>query len=483
MKKHYSPYPYIVSAVFIVIYSLIVFVNHYNFRTYALDLGVFTNALYDYSHLQWNDATVFKYYPENLLSDHFDLYLILFSPLSYIFGNYTLLVVQITAVIIGAWGVYKYLLLKFDKENFAALGMVHFCLFFGIYSALSFDYHSNVVAAMLAPWLFYFFEQKKYYNYILLMLFMIMAKETISLWCFCINLGLMFQHRKEKKAFILLSVMALVSVSYFLVLVKIIMPTLAASGKYDHFKYHILGTDINNAISQIIKHPIDTFLNLFRNYTNDTNLNGIKTEFYTFTLLSGGVLLFFRPAYLVMLVSPLCVKMFNDNPTIWGIDCHYSIEFASIITIGAFTIIGSHINDKFMKHFAVLLCCSSAYITHQLMNDCVFYHPYERMNIFNSNHYNQPYNVAKIHKAIELIPDTATISVQSPFVPHLAYRNNCFTLPLVKHSEYIFASKSEQGCYPISYFELRQLLKDTIATNRWQIIADDTTVTILKRKQ
>ena len=98
----------IVALIFCIIYCLISLVNHYNFRTYALDLGVYTNALYDYIHLQWNDSTSFLAEAENLLADHFDIYLIIFSPLSLVFGSYTLLVVQIFSVIVGGYGVFRY---------------------------------------------------------------------------------------------------------------------------------------------------------------------------------------------------------------------------------------------------------------------------------------------------------------------------------------------------------------------------------------
>ena len=90
------------------IYTLISWVNHYCFRTYTLDLGAYTNALYDYAHFSWNDSTAFKAIPENLLADHFDLYLPLFSPLIFIFGTYTLLVVQLVAVLFCGIGGYCY---------------------------------------------------------------------------------------------------------------------------------------------------------------------------------------------------------------------------------------------------------------------------------------------------------------------------------------------------------------------------------------
>ena len=90
-----------------VLYCLISLVNHYLFKTYALDLGLYTHALYDYAHFRMADCSMFKDVPYSLLSDHFDLYLPLLSPLVYMFGSYTLLVVQIAAVLLGGWGIYK----------------------------------------------------------------------------------------------------------------------------------------------------------------------------------------------------------------------------------------------------------------------------------------------------------------------------------------------------------------------------------------
>ena len=86
---------FVISSVFFVLYALISLLNHYFFRTYALDLGLYTNALYDYAHFRFNYSEVFKDHLENLLSDHFDLFLMLVSPFYYLFGTYTLLIVQI----------------------------------------------------------------------------------------------------------------------------------------------------------------------------------------------------------------------------------------------------------------------------------------------------------------------------------------------------------------------------------------------------
>ena len=42
-----------------VLYALISLVNHYLFKTYALDLGLYTHAMYDYTHFRVDDCSIF----------------------------------------------------------------------------------------------------------------------------------------------------------------------------------------------------------------------------------------------------------------------------------------------------------------------------------------------------------------------------------------------------------------------------------------
>src|SRR4051812_12664535 len=93
---------------FCIIYCSISLVNHYNYRTYALDLGLFNNELYDYAHFQSNDYGLMKESFSNPLADHFSLVVIIFSPLYWILGSYTMLILQIAFILLGGYGVYKY---------------------------------------------------------------------------------------------------------------------------------------------------------------------------------------------------------------------------------------------------------------------------------------------------------------------------------------------------------------------------------------
>ena len=119
------------------IYVLISFGNHYNFRTYARDLGIFTNALYDYSTFHWNEPTVLHLYLKNILGDHFILIALLISPFTWIFGSYTLLVFQILSILFGGFGVYRIINNKFGK-TIATLALIHF--FFNLGNLFCFSF-------------------------------------------------------------------------------------------------------------------------------------------------------------------------------------------------------------------------------------------------------------------------------------------------------------------------------------------------------
>lgn len=155
----------LIIGIFLVIYSLISFVNHYLFRTNALDLGMFNHAIYSFSHIKMNYFTLNFWGPElSYFGDHFSPIVFLFSPFYYLFGSYTLLVIQIVFVLFGGYGIYKYACLQITESNtkflyIPLLILVQFLGIWGIFSALSFDFHTNIVAAMMVPWLVYYYEK------------------------------------------------------------------------------------------------------------------------------------------------------------------------------------------------------------------------------------------------------------------------------------------------------------------------------------
>lgn len=462
-----------------ILYSLISLVNHYNFRTYALDLGAYTNALFDYIHFQWNDSSVFKEVEDNLLADHFDLYLIIFSPLSLIFGTYTLLIVQIVAVILGGVGVYTFFNIQKGKNQIALYASIYFYAFFGVFSSIAFDYHSNVVAAALIPWLFYFVAKRQILKSSILIIIVIVAKENISLWLTFILLGLTIEHRKDIFMRKYLASVALFSLISFVVITSVIMPAISNNEIYPHFHYSFLGNNFSQAIFNLITHPIESIKVLFTNHNNSLHGDYVKAETHIILFTSGLILLLKKPHYILMLVPIYFQKFFHDNPSMWSIGGQYNIEYAPIMAIGIFEVITDFKNMKFRVIMSSIVLFFVTASTIRTMDNTIFFTDKSRIRFYQKSHYQRDYDIKKVHQLLSKIPKNANVSAQSPFVPHLSLRENIYQFPIIKNADYIVYSKKED-CYPLLKEDFELKIFELEHSKDWEILFNND-VTILKK--
>jgi uncharacterized membrane protein len=482
--KKSSPYRYLTGILifFGIIFSLISLVNHYNFRTYTLDLGLYTNALYKYSHFKLADNNMFKDSFEYILGGHFDLYLVLFSPLVYIFRTYTLLVIQILALLAGGVGVFKYFRFSYpEKPNLALFACLYLLLFYGVYSALSFDYHSIVVAAMLVPWLFLFIKQQKFGAAAIVSGLALISQENMALWLIFICLGLIIEFRKSKKTVIFLSSLLLVSFVYFASVLFIIIPKFSMHNAYGGFLYSVLGKTPFEAIKTLLLHPIDNFRILFVNHNNTPEADYVKAEMHLFVLLSGAFLLVLRPQFLLMLIPVYFQKLFHDNYAMWGVGGQYSIEFAPILALGIFTIIAEFRNKRLATILPFLVLFMETAVTIRLFDRTKMYINRAQIRLYKPEHYSSEVNAAAIHQELAKLPPNAKVSAQAPFTPHLALRENIFQFPLINDAEYIVLSPKLET-YPLDQATFNFELNKQQTSGSWLIYFRNDDLLILKRK-
>lgn len=463
-----------------ILFASISLVNHYNFRTYNLDLGLYTNALYDYARFQFNDSLVFKEIPENLLADHFDLYLPIFSPLSYIFGTYTLLVVQIAAVLFGAVGLFK-LGEYWQSKGFFKYGIVlYFLFFFSIYSALAFDYHSNVVGAMIVPWLFLYVYKKQWLKAWLILFFICIGKENMGIWMFFVTLGLAFQFRGDRLARKQLVLMAVFTLIYTALVLGFVMPAFANGGVYPHFNYEVIGSSYSSALIYVVTHPWEAVKLLFVNHSGDIENDGLKSQLWGYVLLSGFLVLR-KPVYVFMLLPIIGQKMYHDNPFIWSVFFQYSIEFAPILAIGTFDVIRGIQSDRWRKWLIGLAVFSSWGVTLRLLdhhkNDMLN----EQMKFYSSRHFRKHYYSKDVHRYLKLIPKDAIVSTQSPFSPHLALRPTIYSFPTIKDADYIFVSYMEAS-YPMNWEDFTNKIEEIKNDPQWEVILNENNFFLFKRR-
>ncbi len=480
MMRKQTLFLILTTAIFGVIYALISLANHYYFRTYAFDLGLYTNALYKYAHFQLADSLMIKENYEHMLGGHFDLYLLIFSPLVYIFGTYTLLIIQIAAIVAGGIGVYRYFAIDNKNHSVGMVAMLFYFSFYGIFSALSFDYHSNVVAASLVPWLFYFIKKRKYRISLLFLGLILISQENISLWVVFICLGLLIEYRKDKKAVIFLSILTGISIIYFISVINFIIPAFSHNKEYSGFTYSVLGDTPGEALKGLFMHPIDNIKALFTNHTHHPGGDYLKLEMWVLVFISGLYLLFLRPSFLVMLIPVFFQKLFHDNDLVWGIDGQYSIEFAPILAIGAFSVISDMKNRNTARIIALVALAGVMLSTFRVMDNTVMHTNKSRIRFYAANHYKRNYDVKSVHHQLKLIPGGADVSALTPFVPQLSLRNRIYQFPIISDAEYIVYSEKE-GKYPLDEEKFAQKIYQILASGEWEILYEDDGFVVLKK--
>ena len=476
----------VITAVFAVIYASITFVNHYLFRTAALDYGMFTHALWDYAHFRSHDTTLLIDSPPTpFLSIHFSLLPMLISPLYWAFGSYTLLIVQWLAILAGGWGIYAYVRHRTSIDWLPLLMMLHFFLLWGIYSALAFDYHDNVVAAMLVPWLLHFFERKRWAPAMLFLVLLLVSKENMALWAVFILLGLLVKHFLSRQIRWMSLATAVLSIGFFLFVTQVWMPSLEATqrgftqmNRYEHF-----GDSYGSIITNLLTQPRLIYEALFMNITGDTTFDGIKTELYLVLLFSGAWALLVRPWYLLMAVPIFAQKLLANDPTFWGINYQYSIEFAPLLCLAVFETILLLKKRKNRQRLALAVLALTFLTTGStLINRKSKWYQEDLAQFFNPAHYRSLYNLEQFRQALKLIPDEVPVSANTYLTPRLVNRELLYHYPVMGEAEYVAVVKPREPMWALIAEQYKKQTEELYASPDFEIIYEDDQLVIFRKK-
>lgn len=423
-----------------VIFALISFVNHRLFRTYCLDLGYYTQCMWDYAHARMNQSVIFENNPKPCLASHFDLYLLIFSPLIYVFGSYTLLILQIVFLLIGCYGMYKLLGLYTDNQTIPILAALSFSLFFGVLHAVAFDYHPDVLIASVLPWFFYYFKQKRFVVGGFVLIFILIGKENASLLMLFVILGLMWDVRKDRQSLLVLCGFFLFCLLYAFLILYVVMPAMDKnSGQNVYgglYRYTDWGYSFAEILKNILSHPLKA-LQVLVNHDN-------KIEFFLCLLLSGALIGMGKPNYLFMTLPLIAQKMFTYDTSLWGIGFQYNVLFAPIVLIACFLTISKLPEQRWrpiVSVIAMLFVLTTSLYTMQ--------HPRtwirrENIAFLDRIHYRQTnFPVSEAQKMMTTIPKEASVCASSCFCPHLCFRDTIYVFPHKRmlETEYVLVTQ------------------------------------------
>jgi len=434
--------------VFAAVFYTMVITNHYYFRTFAFDYGVYNFAFRDYAHFHISPCPVYKVlfpFNVNFLQDHFSFFLFFLAPvywlLGWLTGTYTLLLVEVTLILWSGWAVYRLIKLKTGDPWLAIGGLLLYFLLHGRYSSFADDSNLLVMACCLIPLFIYFFEAKRFVIAGVFFVLAILSREDIALWFIFIFLVLMIWNRKQREELIFCISGIVISVLYFVLAFKVFIPAISSPDKpYNFFTYAALGTTPYQALGFIMRHPIKVFLLLFENQLNNPAYNGIKGEFYMVYLISGGAVLFFRPKYFIWFIPLLMQKMLNDEPMRWSINSYYSIQVVTLLPISVFMTLACFKGKITRRITGGVICCLALIVTINKMPEAA-----RKMdtgltikeNIFDSGFFKSKLEVRQVNTYLNQIPSDAKVSSSASILTHVSLRSSIYHFPSVEDADYI----------------------------------------------
>jgi len=482
-------------VVFGTIYGLLSLGNHYAFNTNAWDLGIFINALHDYSHGRLNGGELTHTAAHgNLLSDHLELLMLAFAPIQAVFGAATLLVVQMLFVLFGGVGIYR-LVRHWTGSPWRGLtATVHFFSLFGVFGALAFDYHNNVVAACFLPWAWYALETQRYKWLWVFVGCMLLTKETTAL--LVLTLGVVWALRYRGAPRWQGVWVALVSVVWFVLATKLIMPANATGNwTYAHFRYSLLGENGTEALITLVTRPFYALKNLFISHNPDPHYTFIKVEFWVYFLLGGGLFFFVKPRYWLIALPLLAQKLFNDDPRKWGILYHYNIELTVLMALATAEGLGRLPSRWFIGRKRTALAWGMAVLAFAATHTSFFtrYAVYQDKHEhiwWQRKHFAAPPELAPgaLAEVRALVPADAVVAAHIVLVPHLAERDVIYVFPdgvwgdeWPVLADYVIVSDHPDK-YPFEpeYFE--QMVQSLAAAPDWEMVLNRGGFRVLKRK-
>jgi uncharacterized membrane protein len=429
--------------------------------------------LYSYSHFKLNYTPLQQPLVYHAFADHFEPVFFLFAPFYWIFGSYTLLIIQIVLVIFGGLGAMRFAQLHSNNNTLSIGILIQFYAMWGVYSALAFDFHNNITAAMLVPWVMVFAQQKNIKALIIAWALILLSKENMALYGIFVCLGLALHYFKDKQLRNLFLILTAASAVYFVLVVKVFIPSFQEPGAgylYDSM-YKSLGTTPKEILGNVINKPGYLFSLLFENYSGEALFNGIKSELHFSVLISGGIFMLYKPQFLVMLIPIYAQKLFNTDAARWGINYHYSIEFVPVLTACTAVFITSlNSLDKYKNYLGFLVALVTFYYTFSKMDSRVSIW-YDKINtrFYAPEHYKDFSFSNQLSNELEHLPlkKEDAVSAQNNLVPRLADRERIYLYPESSKANVIIVAP-KTNIYPLKDSAYTSVLDTLKASIYWK---------------
>ena len=436
--------------------------------TFGLDLGYFDETIWKISQGKFPYSGVGCIW---LLEDHFQPILYLFGPLYRIWPDVkVLLIVQSLLMVLAAYPLYltgK----KISRNNFFSFAVCFAYLFFiGTQFSILNEFHQTTLAPFFIAWSFYFLTKKNFRLFLFYILILFFIKEDLSLLVASVGMAL-FINSKNKRMGIFLTISG---ISFFFLLLYVIMPKISIMGRYSHLDFGAVGQTPIDIVFNIFKNPMKV-ITIF--IDSPLKLHTLFISFYNFSFLP----IFSGPFYLIILFEDLLTRFIYYGPQItkWSLVNHHAVISAIILPLAS--IYGARfIYSKLKKKLSFNLIGSLLIFT--TVTQMVIVHA-PVFSILKKDFYMTAPWMLDNRAILAKVPDNASVASQNSLLPHLTHRDSIYRIPFGSNSQYmVFDLHDGPNKYaPLNHQEMIDFVNNLLSTKRYSIVYQKGEAILLKR--
>lgn len=373
-------------------YSTLSLLRHNHFQSGAFDLGIYDQAIWQYSRFQYPYNTVKERF---ILGDHLTLTLPLLAPLFWIWDDASILLIfQAFFISCSAVAIYK-LAQNRKLPNFAALTLsILYSLFFGVQYGVYFDFHPIIIGVGLIAWFLYVFEAGKKKIAVILFTLILLTQENLGIAIASVGFYYLFnQNFRKKGVFFILS-----GITFSLIAAK-----LTAFFSPTGYQY----------LWQLNFNPIEIVQGFFDSEERRQVWLYSLSWFTFLPMLSLGALL-------AMLFDLSQYYVLGRNFS-WmqGPFLHHRAILTIFLTLGTLdALVLLRVKKLPLIPICIILLASAVFLQYY------FHFPLNKLS--KKEYWEKSEWINDNHKLFAVIPENASLAAAQNLVPHLTHRNKIY---------------------------------------------------------
>ncbi len=449
-------------------YIVLGWVKHYFLRTYAFDLGVYVQAMWQYAHFKWPVSTIGD--EVALLGNHFGPILVFIAPLFRLFPyGYTLLLVQAVWVAISVLPIYWWTKKHFsDRVLPVTMGMIYL-LHPGIQAALNFDFHLTTLATTFLAFVLYYGLEKKWKLYWLWFGLSLLVKEDLLLVLAMFGVYLWFGG--DKKQGVMTTAVAL---GWFVVLLMWVMPAINPRKDVlhsaDRFVRVYLG---DRSLFKVIAEPVASPMSFWGKFVDFE----VKRRSQLVAALPFGFLPVLSPLGW-LLGAPIWYSRYQSSiVNLWAPVYQYGATTAPIFAFATIQVLARLKRTwlRWVEPLRFSVYASAWMVAGYLLVPLWYKQPVGQL--FTADFYADRLGARdEIMREIALIPANASVLADGMIVPHLATRDQIYMY---------FPGKLYRSDYVVLLKQRYILVEADIVYFRehgYEVVHDSSVVFVAKRR-